>query len=327
MKHVAILGGGSFGTALADVLGRQGLDVTFWMRNAQVAEHIARLHQHPQLGAYQLPNNVHATNSLTEALRADWLVVAVPSQTLRSLLLSTSWPHVPIVLGAKGIEADTLMTCSQVVCDVLGDDRRAQTLALSGPSFAQEILLQQPTAVALACVDEILARQISKLFFCPYFRAYTTTDVIGVELGGALKNVMAIAAGGLAGLGLGDNTRAALITRGIAEITRLALACGAQERTLAGLAGVGDMILTCTGSLSRNRALGVALGQGKTTQEALALTPHVVEGVATTQSAYALARKLGMYTPIIDAVHRVIYDGLSVRDAIDEIVSRQPANE
>ena len=327
MHRVTILGGGSFGTALADLLARLGHEVTFWLRDEAAAQAINATHHNPKrLSEFALHHGVHASSALQQATaNADWLVVALPSHSLRQVLVDTPLPKVPLVLGSKGLEAGTLMTCAELVADVLGADW--PVLALSGPSFAREIMLQHPTAVVLACADEKLAQKVAKEFFCESFRAYSSTDVLGVEMGGALKNVMAIAAGGVEGMGLGANTLAALVTRGIAETSRLAVARGANPLTLAGLAGVGDMVLTCTGALSRNRAVGVALGQGKSVEEAIRGVREVAEGVSTAKSAAELARRLGVDAPISTAVYRVLYEGLPAREAILGIVRREPGRE
>ncbi|HET6346399.1 MAG TPA: NAD(P)H-dependent glycerol-3-phosphate dehydrogenase, partial [Myxococcota bacterium] len=224
-------------------------------------------------------------------------------------------------------EGDTLMTMDEVAMDVLGAAWQPNIVALSGPSFAREIMQEQPTAVVLACIDENLALNISRAVFCDYFRAYCSTDVIGVEMGGALKNVMAIAAGALAGMGMGDNARAAMITRGVAEISRLAVAKGGNPLTLLGLAGVGDLVLTCTGGLSRNRAVGQALGEGKSVDVAVSGVRQVAEGVRTAAAAYRLAQKLGVDAPITSAVYRVLYEELPMRDAVLELVRRAPGRE
>ena len=331
MEHVCVLGGGSFGTALAQLCARQGQRVTQWMRNAQRAETINRDHRNPDyLGEFALSWKITATTDLAAAVeRADWLIVAVPSQVVRGVFEQLR-PHLsamPIVLACKGIETESLMTMHEVIQDVLGDEWAGRILALSGPSFAREIMQEHPTAVVLACSDEALSERIGRLLFCDHFRAYSSTDVMGVELGGALKNIMAIAAGAITGMGLGDNTRAALVTRGVAEITRLAVAKGANPLTLAGLAGVGDVLLTCTGSLSRNRAVGEAMGRGLTLEAAVAEVKQVAEGVTTTQAAKALADKLKVDAPIINAVYRVLFAGQPTRDALLDLVRREPGRE
>jgi len=328
--HVGVLGAGSFGTALAQLCARQGERVTLWMRSAERAHAINHGHRNPDyLSEFDLSWKITATDDLHRAVDVDWLIVALPSQAVRSTLasLAAELRPMPLVLAAKGIENDTLMTMAEVVADVLGAERSAKTLALSGPSFAKEIVQERPTAVVLACRDEALAEDMARRFFSDSFRAYCSPDVAGVEMGGALKNVMAIAAGAISGMGLGDNTRAALITRGLAEITRLAVAKGANPLTLLGLSGVGDLVLTCTGALSRNRALGQALGEGKTLEEGLRHIRQVAEGVHTSAAAKRLADALGIEAPIIQAIYRVLHEGQPVRDALVDLVRRAPGRE
>ncbi|MEZ0311790.1 MAG: NAD(P)H-dependent glycerol-3-phosphate dehydrogenase [Myxococcota bacterium] len=326
MQRVAVLGGGSFGTALAELMARQGMDVCLWMRNAERCATMRQTRRNPDyLQDFELSTRLTATADRDEALAgADLIVLSTPSQVARQVLgdFKSKLPRVPLILAAKGIENDTLMTLEEVVVDVLGQSWQNHTLTLSGPSFAREIMMSMPTAVVLACRDLALADAVSARISGGYFRAYTTTDVVGVELGGALKNVMAIAAGAATGMGLGDNTRAAMITRGLAEITRLAVAKGAHPMTLAGLAGFGDLVLTCTGALSRNRAIGEALGRGKTLEEAIAEVKQVAEGIRTAQSAHQLAAKLGVDAPITAAVYKVIYEGASARKAVTDLLTR-----
>lgn len=324
MQRIAVLGAGSFGTALAQLLAIQGRDVTMWLRNAERAAAIQVTRHNPEtLSEFELSPRITATGDMEQALAgAEGVVLAIPSQSARSVLKATKLPEVPLILAAKGIENASLMTVDEVVADTLGEDVQKRTLTLSGPSFAREMMQREPTAVALACRDLELADHVSKRISGGFFRAYTTTDVIGVELGGALKNVMAIAAGAVTGLGLGDNARAALITRGLAEITRLAVAKGAHPMTLAGLSGFGDLVLTCTGGLSRNRAIGEALGRGKSLDDAIAEVKQVAEGIRTTQSAYQLAQNLDVDAPITTAVYRVLYEGASARQAVSDLLTR-----
>jgi glycerol-3-phosphate dehydrogenase (NAD(P)+) len=321
--RVTVLGAGSYGTALAQLLQDQGQQVTLWTRNVRRAEAIARTRRNPDsLSEFVL--SVGATSDLHAAVAsADWIVVALPSHAVRSVL-GAARPVVPLVLACKGLENETLLTPDGVARAVLGT---VPTLILSGPSFAREIMLHHPTAVVLACTDLALAERLAVHFFCDYFRAYVSPDVIGVALAGALKNVIAIAAGVVHGLGLGDNTRAALMTRGIGEITRLAVALGGDPRTLAGLAGLGDLLLTCTGQLSRNRAIGVAIGQGKTLPQAVALVREVAEGVESARAAVALVRRTGVEAPILQAVFRVLHEAQPAREALHELVRRPPGRE
>jgi glycerol-3-phosphate dehydrogenase (NAD(P)+) len=329
--QIAVLGGGSFGTALAQLVARRGADVRFWMRNAERAATIQRTRHNPDaMSEFELHPRVVATASLDQALaQADWVVLAVPSQSARAVLEAarSALGETPLVLAAKGIENDTLMTLDEVVVDVLGEAYAARTLTLSGPSFAREILLACPTAVVIACRDGELADRAAAQLSDETFRAYSATDVVGVELGGALKNVMAIASGAVTGLGMGDNTRAALMTRGLAEMTRFAVAKGAHPMTLAGLAGFGDLVLTCTGGQSRNRAVGQALGEGKSVEAALAAVKQVAEGVRTAKSAHELALKLGVDAPITHAVYQVLYEGLPIKQAVYGLLTRPTKRE
>jgi glycerol-3-phosphate dehydrogenase (NAD(P)+) len=331
MKTVAVLGGGSFGTALAQLAARQGQVVRLWMRDAEQAASINQTRHNPRyLSDFELHENISATSNEQEALEgADWVMVAVPSQAVRGCLMEAKQylAEVPLVLAAKGIETESLMTMDEVVHDVLGSDWENRTLAMSGPSFAKEIIQGMPTAVVMACKDEALAARIADILFSDTFRAYTSTDIVGVEVGGALKNVMAIAAGGVIGMGWGHNVRASLVTRGLSEITRIAVAKGANPLTLSGLAGVGDLMLTCTGGLSRNRAVGQALGEGKTLEQAQESIKQVAEGVITAKSAYLLIEKLGVDCPIIETVYRVLYEGVPIDKAVQGLVERPTGQE
>lgn len=331
MQHVAVLGGGSFGTALAQHLARRGQQVRLWVRDAAQAEAIGATRRNPHyLSDFVLHDSITASADMAVALAgSQWVVSAMTSASLRSALCLAR-PHLRdqiLVIGTKGIEDDTLFTMDTVACDVLGADYQAKIVALSGPSFAREIMQERPTAVVLASHHEALAQRIAPLFFCDTFRAYCTDDVIGVELGGALKNVMAIAAGAISGLGLGENARAAMITRGLAEMTRLSVAQGGHVLTMLGLAGVGDLVMTCTGGLSRNRAVGEALGQGKPVEEAIASVHQVAEGVRTALAARRLSERVNVDAPIIHAVYRVLYEKLAIRDAVLELVRREPGRE
>lgn len=337
MQNVTVLGGGSFATALAQLCARCGQQVVMVTRSQARADHINHHHQNPDyLSHYTLSWKLRATSDLGKAMAtADWLIIATPSHAVRDgmekLAEVVGENTFPIVLACKGLETATLMTMAEVVVDVLGDPWHDRVMALSGPSFAEELMQEQPTAVVLASspVSQAIAdaETIRTILFSDSFRAYGSTDMIGVEMGGALKNVMAIAAGAVTGMGLGSNTRAALVTRGVAEMNRLAVAKGANPLTLAGLAGVGDMVLTCTGGLSRNRAVGQALGEGLTLEEAIDKVRQVAEGIKTTASAHLLAKKLGVDAPIIDGVYEVLYGGQPVRAALLNLVRRAPGSE
>jgi glycerol-3-phosphate dehydrogenase (NAD(P)+) len=321
----AVIGGGAFGTAIADRLSRNGNPVLMWAREADVVEAVNTRHENPRfLAGASLHAGLRATGDMDAALRGAALVIyAAPSHVLRSVVASAH-EHVAdgVVLAVltKGIERETLALMTDVVAE---EAPKHEVVAISGPSFAVEVASGQPSAVVAASSSLPAAHLVQNALSAPNFRVYTTDDVVGVELGGALKNVMAVATGILDGLGLGYNPRAALMTRGLAEMTRLGVALGARAETFAGLAGLGDLVLTCTGALSRNRAVGVAIGQGQTLDEALAGKDSVAEGVLNTQSARALAERAGVEMPIVEATHRILFDGQSPREAIAELMARE----
>lgn len=322
--RATVLGGGSWGTALAVQLARVGHDTILWDRNVERCQHLNDHHKNPRyLKDVLLPNELKAVSDLAEATRhAEILVPVVPSHALRSVLTAAA-PSVrgrPLVCCAtKGIEDDTLATMWDVCAYELGESRLS---LLYGPSFALEVAQGLPTAVVVAGHDDG-AHQAAEAFHGDLFRAYSTEDVVGVCVGGSLKNVMAIACGVSDGLGLGSNARAALITRGLAEITRLAVAMGANPLTLMGLAGMGDLVLTCTGNLSRNRRLGLGLGAGRTMTDILTELGEVAEGVTTASSAHKLALKLGVEMPITHQVHAMLYEGKPAVQGLMELMGRQ----
>lgn len=324
---VAVIGGGAWGTALADLLARKGEDVTLWARESEVIESVNHRHTNDMfLPGASLAPAVRADADLAAAIRgAETVVSAAPSHAVRPVMsqavraLGAARPLV--VSASKGLDPDRLERPSGILADVLPPG--TPLAVLSGPSFALEVFQQQPTAVVAAATDHGVAQRTQRVFATSYFRVYSHTDVVGVELAGALKNVIALAAGILEGLGLGFNTRAALITRGLAEITRLGVKLGAQPMTFAGLAGMGDLILTATGALSRNRTLGVALGQGKTLEQALAGKPAVVEGVNTTRTAVALGERHGVELPIAREVANVLFKNKAPREAISDLMERE----
>ncbi|WP_416061305.1 NAD(P)H-dependent glycerol-3-phosphate dehydrogenase [Rhodococcus indonesiensis] len=328
MSKAAVLGAGSWGTAFAKVLAEAGTDVTIWARRAEVAEAIATRHENPDyLPGVELPATVRATADHRVALDGvDFLVLAVPSQTLRANL--EAWrddigPEATLLSLAKGIESGTLMRMSQVIAQVTGAEHD-RIAVLSGPNLAREIADRQPAATVIACSDSTRALEIQRACATGYFRPYTNTDVIGCEIGGACKNVIALACGMAAGVGLGDNTVASIITRGLAEITRLGTALGAKPATLAGLAGVGDLVATCTSPLSRNRSFGERLGRGGTLESAQEATHgQVAEGVKSCTSVRALAASYDVEMPLTDAVHGVCYEGMSVPEAIGLLLGRR----
>jgi len=321
----AVVGAGAWGTALADLLTRNGHDVQLWAYEPDVVESVNTKHENVRfLGGHALSAGLHATGDIKRAVEgAELVTLATPSHVLRPILRSAAKSLVstaPIVVASKGIEKGTLALMTEVAEQEIPG---ATVVALSGPSFAKEVVTCQPTAVVVASTRDEAAEIAQRAFSSPYFRAYTHNDVTGVELGGALKNVMAVATGIAEGLGLGFNARAALVTRGLAEMTRLGLALGAEQSTFAGLAGLGDLVLTCTGSLSRNRAVGVEVGKGRTLEEVLKDKETVAEGVVTAQSARELAAREGVEMPIVDTVNRVLFEGQSARSAIAALMSRE----
>jgi glycerol-3-phosphate dehydrogenase (NAD(P)+) len=326
MSRVAVIGGGAWGTTLADLLARKGEQVTLWARESEVVESVNHRHVNQVfLPGATLASSLRAERELAVALRgAETVVSAAPSHAVRSVMqeAAAALSGTPLVISvSKGLDPNRLDRPSHVLAEVL--PAGTPVAVLSGPSFAMEVFQQQPTAVVAAAADHSVAQRVQRVFSTSYFRVYSHTDVVGVELAGALKNVIALAAGILEGLGLGFNTRAALITRGLAEITRLGVTLGAQPMTFAGLAGMGDLILTATGALSRNRTLGVALGKGQTLEQALAGKAAVVEGVNTTQTAVALGERHGVEMPIATEVSNVLFNGKSPRQAISDLMERE----
>jgi len=324
---IAVIGGGAWGTALADLLARKGEQVTLWAREPEVVEGVNQSHVNEMfLPGASLAPDLHAESDIAAAMHGVETVVSVaPSHAVRPVMadaakaLDRSRPLV--VSASKGLDPDRLERPSCILAEVLAPG--TPVAVLSGPSFAWEVFQQQPTAVVAAATDHAVAQRTQRVFSTGYFRVYSHTDVVGVELAGALKNVIALAAGILEGLGLGFNTRAALITRGLAEITRLGVTLGAQPMTFAGLAGMGDLILTATGALSRNRTLGVALGQGQTLQQALAGKASVVEGVNTTRTAVALGERHGVEMPIAREVANVLFQNKPPRQAVSDLMERE----
>ena len=327
MKRAAVLGAGAWGTALAKVLADKGECVTLYTRRPELSGQIAQTRINERyLPGVELGGDLVVTTDLGQALsEATLIVLAVPSHALRHVVgeAHRSWPReAPIVSATKGIENDSLMLMGEVVLDVAGVSAANRMTILSGPSFAHEVARGLPTAIVVAGSSADVVRDVQQRFASDRLRVYSSDDAVGVELGGALKNVIAIAAGACDGLGYGHNSRAALITRGLAEIVRLSMAKGGNALTLAGLAGLGDLVLTCTGEQSRNRTVGFELGRGRTLAEVLSKLGHVAEGVKTTKSAYDLAHKLGVDMPITTEVYRVLYEGKSPRQAVSDLMAR-----
>jgi glycerol-3-phosphate dehydrogenase (NAD(P)+) len=327
MKQIGVIGAGSWGTSLANLLAKAGYAVTLWVYEADLAQRMARTAENDlYLPGIKLSSNLTATQDLSEAVKGKELLLFVPpSQVLRQVFTRACAEvdgKALLVFASKGIENNTLLTMSEVV-EQLAPGVLQRSAFLSGPSFAREVAEELPTAVAVAADNPAVAGQVQDVFSTRYFRTYTNQDVIGTELGGALKNVIALAAGVSDGLGFGHNTRAALVTRGLAEITRIGLAKGAQQETFAGLAGMGDLVLTCTGDLSRNRSVGMELGRGRTLQEILSGMQMVAEGVKTTLSAYQLAEKLGVEAPLIEQMYLILYQEKPARQAVQDLMLRE----
>ena len=326
--NIGVIGAGSWGTALADLLARIGHQVTLW---AYETDLVARMREQREndlfLPDISLHEELKFTETLADAVKGRELLLLVPPSQLMRQVFRRLLPHLEdgrvLVSASKGIENQTLMTMSQVLQEELKSAGRQAKLAfLSGPSFAREVANGLPTAVVAASKDEAVAELVQKVFSGERFRVYTNDDVIGIEFGGSLKNVMALAAGIADGLGFGSNTRAALITRGLSEMTRLGVAAGAKAQTFAGLAGMGDLVLTCTGDLSRNRTVGLELGRGRSLQEILDGMKMVAEGVKTTLSTYQLASRLQIEAPITEQVYKILEEGKDPRIAVTDLLQR-----
>ena len=331
-QQIAVIGAGSFGTSLSILLANKGHTVRLWVYEPELARemHDLRINR-VYLPGFTLPASVQPSTDMERVLAGAELVVQVlPSHVVRPVIEEAYRfipRDVPIVNASKGIENDTLMTVDEILFDLLPGRFHRWLAYLSGPSFAKEVAAHKPTAVVAAARNLEVARAVQATFSTPSFRVYTSQDVVGVELGGALKNVVAIAAGASAGLGLGHNALAALMTRGLAELTRLAVTKGAHPLTLAGLAGIGDLVLTCNGELSRNRTVGFKLGQGMKIREILDAMKMVAEGVKTARSTYDLARKTQVEMPITEQVYRILYEDAPARDAVGALMGRTPKHE
>lgn len=330
-SRAAVVGAGAWGTALATVLARSGHDVRLWSYEADVARSIAERRVNPYLDGVELPAGIRAETDLAAALRdAELVVSASPSQFVRRVMAAAA-PHLgadALVLSAsKGIELGSLLRMDEVLEAVLPRGLMARFCVLSGPSFALEVAEGAPTAVVIASRDPDASLRARDLFQTPWFRVYTNPDVVGVEIGGAVKNVIALAAGVTAGLGYGHNTTAALITRGLAEITRLGVAVGAERATFYGLAGLGDLVLTCTGGLSRNRTVGFRLGAGESLELILRDMSAVAEGIKTTEAVYQLAKRHGVEMPITEQIYAILYEGRTPSDALRLLMARDAKPE
>ncbi len=327
----AVLGAGSFGTCLAMLCAREN-DVKIWSRREDVSEVINRDHRNPRyLSEFDLPAEIEATSDLHDALAGrELIVVAVPSHALRDVMREAGRfiePGAIVVSAVKGIEYETGLTMHGVLEEVLPAEHHPRIVVLSGPSFAAEIARRQPTVVTLACREEAYAISVQATLSCPWFRCYTHDDVVGVEIGGALKNVIAIAVGMSDGQESGHNARAALMTRGLAEITRIGVALGAEPETFLGLSGMGDLLLTCTGDLSRNRRVGLGLGRGRRLEEIVAELGEVAEGIQTTRAAVRLAARLGVEAPISSQVRMVLDGEKTPVEAGHTLMTRQLRSE
>jgi glycerol-3-phosphate dehydrogenase (NAD(P)+) len=330
--RVGVIGGGSFGTALAKLLAEIDHDVVLWFRSPELARSVAEERENRvYLPGLVLPANLRATSSMEEAVRdRELLLAATPSHVMRAVMLQAR-PHVSgrpyIVSAAKGVEEGSLKRMSEVLAEVFGPALVERIAALSGPSFAKEVAAGMPTAVTLAAERIETAQDVQSVLRAPTFRVYTGTDMVGVELGGAVKNVIAIAAGVSDGLGLGHSSRAALITRGVAEISRLAAKMGGQSQTVSGLSGVGDLVLTCTGDLSRNRTVGLRIGRGERLHEILNSMKMVAEGVRNSSSVCALARRVGVEMPIAEQIRLMLHEDKPALQVVGDLMSRQAKPE
>jgi len=331
-EQIGVIGGGAWGTALAILLADKGHDVTLWMYEHDLAAETSRTRENRvYLPGFTLPATLKVTSSLETAVADKPVVLSVvPSHTVRSVakqLIPYLLKNVIIISASKGIEIDTGMPLSEVFRDVLPKEFHRNLCFLSGPSFAKEVAQKMPTAVALASYEPDIGIRAQNILSNDYFRVYTNPDVMGVELAGSLKNIVAIAAGVLEGMGYGYNTKAALLTRGLTEMARLGVAMGGSLSTFSGLAGMGDLVLTCTGGLSRNRALGVRLGKGESLDAIMSGMKTVAEGVKTTKAAHELAKKHRIDMPIIDEVYQLLYENKDPKRAIRDLMTRELKGE
>lgn len=332
INRIGVIGAGSWGTTLANLLAEKGYGVDLWVREDEVFDQIMK----DKINKFFLPDMVldpslKPVRTYKEALQGkDLVLMAVPSHVFREVLnhlIPHLHPGISFISATKGIENASLKVMSQVAEEILPKEYTSHFACLAGPSFAREVIRKYPTAVTIACKDLAHAELLQRLFYTEFFRVYTSDDLIGIQLCGALKNVIAIAAGAADGLNFGLNARAALVTRGLAEITRLGVAMGANPMTFAGLAGMGDLVLTCTGDLSRNRTVGLKIGQGKRLEEITSGMNMVAEGVKTSYSAYELAQKMGIDMPITKQVYEILYQGKDPRLAVKELMTRELRKE
>lgn len=331
IKTIGVIGAGSWGTSLANLLAKKGFPVTLWAYEKNLVEKMAQTHENDlYLPGITLSDNLTFSSNIADAAGLDLLLLVSPSQVMRPVVkqaVTAIRPDTIIVSASKGIENETLLPMSDVLQEILPPQLNERVAFLSGPTFAKEVALEQPSAVVAAAENQDICNSVQEVFSTDYFRVYTNNDVIGTELGGALKNVIALAAGVCDGLGYGYNTRAALITRGLAEMKKLGMAMGAKAETFSGLAGMGDLLLTCTGDLSRNRTVGIELGKGRSLDEILAEMSMVAEGVKTTLSTYQLANKLEVEVPIVAQMYAILYQNKDPRQAVIELMQRQLKSE
>ncbi len=330
--RIGVVGAGSWGTALADLIANKGFGVYLWAYEPEVVAQIQNDRENQFfLPGFKLSDNLSAFSDLKSVVAdKDLVLIVVPSHVMRDVTREMAGhisPETIVVSASKGIENKTHLTMSGVIKENLPDLSDQRLAVISGPSFAQEVVQQMPTVVTVASKDSVTAGLVQQIFATPYFRVYSAEDMLGVELGGSIKNVIAIAAGVVDGLGLGLNTRAALITRGMTEIRRLGVKLGANPRTFTGLAGFGDLVLTCTGALSRNHTVGKKIGEGKKLKEILAEMRMVAEGVKTAKSVYNLSRKVGVDMPISQEMYRILYEDLSPKEAVYRLMTRDLKQE
>jgi glycerol-3-phosphate dehydrogenase (NAD(P)+) len=329
--HVAVVGAGSWGTAVATITAEKGIDTVLWARRDEIAEEISGRHTNvAYLPGFDLPPSLVGTSDLERAVRgAEVVIMGVPSHGLRGVFREVRpflEPDVPVVSLTKGIEQDTLKRMTEVMSEE-GDLSPSRLAVLSGPNLAKEVMYRMPAATVVACSDDDVAKRLQQRFMSPFFRVYSNPDVVGCELCGAMKNVIAIAAGIADGMRFGDNTRASLITRGLAELARLGVRLGGNPLTFAGLAGMGDLVATCISKLSRNRGVGEELGKGRSLEEIVSEMQMVAEGVKTSRAVQALASRVGVDVPITDHVVKVLYEGVSPQDMVLSLMLRSAKPE